>query len=153
MNDFFEENKKKIITIGIIVAITIVIAVGNLVMNKSTIKSNSKKALEELGKIYYEELYYPYLKKTYSDEYKNMLTDYSDKGIKVTLSTLLTSVENSSIEPFYNSKKNTSCDLTLTYITIFPKASYDVKNYTIETTLKCDIGVASESDSTNESGE
>lgn len=152
MSEFIEDNKKKIVVIAIIVLGTIIIGIVNMVMNGSSTKQSPKTSLEELGKAYYEEIYYPKLKNEYPNNYKTILGNYSKTGKKVTLLQLLTTIENANDEAFYNNKKNTSCDLTLTYINIYPMESFDSDDYKIETFLHCDIK-GEVLDATNEDGE
>lgn len=135
MNDFYEENKKKIITIGIIVAITIVIAIINMLFNFSNKKLNTDSALKELGKAYYEELYYPYMEKEYADNYKTILGNYSEKGIKVTLRELVRSIENSDANFFYT--KGNYCNFLSTYVIIYPESNFKKEDYKLKTNVSC----------------
>lgn len=153
MNEFIEDNKKKIVIIAIIILATIAIGIVNMFMNGKSAKVTPESALKELGAAYYEEIYYPYLMKNYPKNNQILLERYSKDGKKVTLLTLLTSVENANASAFSDEKNDKSCDMTLTYIKIIPKAPYGEKDYTIETTLRCDIEISSEGHTTNESGE
>ncbi len=147
MNDLWEENKKGIITIGIILLLAIIFGVLTLLMNNgsktSEKKLSSEKALNELGTMYYEKVYYPYIEKEYSEGYIKFLNNKSSVGIKVTLRQIQSSIKNVNTENFIDYKNKTICDYDLTYIIIRPNSPYGKKDYTIETKLDCDVKYSS----------
>lgn len=137
MNEMWEENKKTIITIGIILGLTIIIGIVNIFMNGGTKKITPDKALKEIGAIYYEELFYPELKETYGDGYKERLRDYSSDGIKVTLEKLANSIPNINAEVFFNINNGVLCNTNETYVIIYPDGSYEQDDYTLKVKLDC----------------
>ena len=152
MNEFFEENKKMIVTVGVVIAFAIVFAVVNIFIGNDNKKMKPEDALKELGTIYYEELYYPQLKSARSDDYTTILTNYSKDGLKVTLASLVAVIDNLDIDNFINEKDNTSCDFYETYIVIYPNGNLTEKDYTIEVNTKCDVGFSTEEENVNEGG-
>lgn len=153
MNEFWEENKNKIIVIGVIVALVIVFTVINSLNGKTVKKDSPEKGAKDLAKVYYEELFYPYIKENYTRNYNDIIMSYEESGIKVTLLKMITSIKNANVSVFSDEKNNTSCDLTLSYVIIRPMSPYEFDDYSIETNLKCDIGVANETDDDDEDGE
>ena len=103
MKNFFEENKKMIIIAGVLLALYIVFGIVNLLTSNSG-KANPSMVLKELGKIYYEELAYPYIMASDEKIAKEIIDDYKKEGIKVSLDRLLDSIKDSKKEVFYNMK-------------------------------------------------
>lgn len=125
MNEMWENNKKKIIIAGSLLLIAIVFSVFTSLMNKNRI--NPEKALEELGTLYYEELYYPYLSENHKDVYVNVLEIKGKEGIKVSLLDLLVKIENASLSIFING--DTTYDLNNSYVIFYPKNPYEIEDY------------------------
>jgi hypothetical protein len=134
MNDFIEENKKMIVLALILVAACILFGIINLFMGGSNSgKTTPEKALKDLGKIYYEELLYPSIMEN-EDIYKEMIDDYKEEGIKVTLDKIMQTISNMNIDVFFNDE--ISCGRYSTYIIIYP-TGYNKKDYKIETHISC----------------
>lgn len=133
MSDFIEENRKMIILAIVLLALTIVFGIVNSIMNRQA-KNDPKAALEELARIYYEELAYPYIMESEENVAKAILEDYKEEGLKVTLGKILDSIENAKTSIFYNDK--VSCDSESTYVIIYP-TGYNKKDYKLETNISC----------------
>ena len=91
MNEFIEENKKMLILAVVLIGLCILFGIINMFMGTSNSKVTPEKALKELGSIYYEELLYPSIKEN-EYIYKNMIDDYKETGIQVSLVKLLDSI-------------------------------------------------------------
>lgn len=136
MNDFIEENKKKIVCIIILISLCVLFGIINLIRRNSTKSSSLERSLEDLGSIYYEELLYPYILEDSEDIYKELLDDYKEEGFKVTLEDLFNSIENANKDNFFDSKNNINCDIRDTYILIYP-TGYSKEDYRIEMHTDC----------------
>lgn len=137
MNDFIEENKKTIVVIAILVVLTIIFSVASMIINNGNKKMKPEDAIEELGRIYYEEVYYPQLKENYPEIYKDYLSQQTE-GIKVILRDLFKSISDSSYEPYSNKEGELICDFFDSYVTITPVSPYDKDSYNIDPVVDCD---------------
>ena len=132
MNEFIEENKKMIILAVVLIGISILFGIINLFMSGT--KSNKpEKVLKDLASIYYEDLLYPRIMED-SELSKEIIDDYKEMGIKVTLAKLLDSIENAKKDVFDNNK--TYCRIYDTHVIIYP-TGYEKDEYKIETYLSC----------------
>lgn len=136
MNEFIEENKKRLVIFGIIVAVSIVLGIINMISQKGN--SSANKAREErlldLGKKYYEQIIYPI--------YKNDLEDYKETGFKIALVDIRGKLDEKKgyiYEVFSDNK--TTCDLGKTYITIYPTKPYDEKSIDYKINLSCNVKI------------
>lgn len=138
MNDFFEENKKKIITIGIIILVTIIIGIVNMLMgysgNNKQIDKARKQRFEEFGTLYYSQFLYPI--------YKENIKKYKDVGFKVKLYDIAITLDKEiyNIYDIFSDGKKT-CDLFNSYLIIYPIESYSENSIKFESNLKCDVEV------------
>lgn len=133
--DEVRENKKSIIVIIVLIVLLICMSIFNLLFNNKSEKFNVDKALEELGKVYYEQEYYPKVKSFYNKYANDRLKDDEIKGIKLTLRNIINIFEEVSAEKFY--KKGSYCDFVQTYVLINPKYPYGKKDYNIKVSSSC----------------
>ena len=127
----FENIDKKKILIGVIALILFFIAVS--LLNGFIRNHNNKKALEQalvsLGEKVYQEGYYDNLKKEPKEN--------EQEGIKITLNDMFKIVDLNSGDYFYNRKTNQACNINNSYVKIYPKSPYGVKDYELEFKLDC----------------
>ena len=143
-------NKKAKTIGGIILGVILVIIAGILVYSlcfsdsakeKKQIKMLTKE-MEDMGKDFYEDYFYPQLEKQENDteKLKEILKRYESVGIKVSLDTLgryNSKVNQERIEKFVNHKSKEACDNAETYVSIFPKEEYGKKDYTLDIKITC----------------
>ena len=109
-------------------------------MNKN--QSNEKKldtSLVEMGREFYEDFYYEQVG-TSSDERTNLLSKFTDIGIKVDLDNLgryKNGEFKEKISEFKNTKTDEKCNKTNTKVIIYPKSPYGKTDYTIKAELDC----------------
>ena len=137
MNDFYEENKKTIIIIGILVVLTIIFSIASLFIGKGNKTIKPEDAMKELGSVYYEEIFYPQLKEEYPELYIEVLNKKGSEGIKMTLSDLMFSLKNVNGDAFIDEKNETFCDAYDTYVVIYPTGNYDLEDYRLDVKVSC----------------
>lgn len=99
--------------------------------------------MKELGKVYYEEVYYSSFNK--EDERNEFLAKYTTLGIKTDLSNLVRSVASKNDLPsseeilakFVNKKTGKECNRTNTKVFFYPTKPYGVKDYKIDVKVDC----------------
>lgn len=129
-----DENKKTIIPILVIILTTILISICNLFFQNKNRGTDVKSALEDLAESYYNQ-YYSEIISQHGDFYKEKLQQDEKKGIKLTLRTLINTFDNVNAENFI--KNGSNCNFIETYIVIYPKTPYSVKDYRLETNIEC----------------
>lgn len=133
-------NEKVVIAIAAIVVICLGAATVLFFMNKN--QSNEKKldaSLVEMGREFYEDFYYEQVG-TSSDERTNLLSKFTDIGIKVDLDNLgryKNGEFKEKISEFKNTKTDEKCNKTNTKVIIYPKSPYGKTDYTIKAELDC----------------
>lgn len=140
------KDKKKLAMIigGIIIIIMIVIAIVLLsgkVEAKST-EDRLKENLEELGREFYEDLYYPNTKNGDEEKRAEFLEGFKDQGLKFDIDNLSryeykTEETQGKLETFKNDKTGEECDKHQSKAIIYPTAPYGLKDYRIEIILVC----------------
>lgn len=133
MGEFYSENRKKLITIGIIVLVTIVFSIFNrVIVRKGNNDALRKKNLKELGERYYTKILYPV--------YKDSLEKHADIGFRVTLYDISSKLDDDT-DNIYDlfSDDKTTCDLLDTYLIIYPVYPYGKEDIEYKTTLSCNI--------------
>ncbi len=134
-------NKKFVILISVILLLLVAIIVC-LVVFSSSKKSNEKSlntSLTEMGRDFYENFYYEQVGSS-ADERTNLLSKFTDIGIKVDLENLERYKDGefkSKISEFVNNKTDEKCNKTNTKAIIYPKSPYGKTDYTIEVVLEC----------------
>lgn len=139
-----EVKTKTLITYGgaILVFIIAIVAIVLLVNNRGGKNSQESKfisRIEEMGKAFYEDFYYPY---TGNDDTARAqaVKEFETLGIKVSLANLSrynTEDSKSVLDEFVNSKTNKACDKDNTRAIIYPTSPYGKKDYKIEVQLDC----------------
>ena len=97
------------------------------------------KKLEELGKDFYENLYYEKVGTT-EEERKNFVAKFETLGIKINLDNLSrydTENKETILSEFVNHNTGEACDKEETKVIIKPQTPYEKESYTIETVLVC----------------
>lgn len=136
-------NIKKVF-IGLI-AITLVVLVGFIVLNKTSLLQNNENKLsnriEEVGSDFYENFYYDQISANKTEEeVKEFLERFEEVGIKVDLDNLSRFNEekySNLNEEFKNKKDDIECDIRNTKAIIYPKSPYSKEDYTISHELDC----------------
>lgn len=128
--DFENIDKKKII-IGAVILVLFFVLIS--LLNSFIRNHNDKKALEQaivaLGEKVYQDGYYGNLKKEPKE--------YEKEGIKITLNDMFKIVDLNSGDYFYNRKTNKACNINNSYVKIYPKSPYGVKDYELDFVLDC----------------
>lgn len=127
--DNLKENKKKvfifiILFIGLLI---LIVFIGNI-SNNYFDKKRLEKSLSLMGEKAYKEFYYDYIK----DDIKN----YKD-GLTITLNDMFNLTKLNSSDYFYNRKTKQACDISNTYVIIYPKDPYQNTDYDLEYYLAC----------------
>lgn len=144
MARFVKEHKWLVITslIAIVIIVVSLVITMNLKMKNEEIKETNEqeltKALEDLGRKFYEEFYYINSGKDNKARIAFM-KKFSTTGIKTNLDNLTKIVddETEKVSQFKNNETNEECNKDETLIKIIPKEPYGVKDYEIEVTLVC----------------
>ena len=92
-----------------------------------------------MGREFYEDFYYEQVG-TSSDERTNLLSKFTDIGIKVDLDNLgryKNGEFKEKISEFKNTKTDEKCNKTNTKVIIYPKSPYGKTDYTIKAELDC----------------
>lgn len=141
--DVKETNKDNKKLIGFIIAGVIVVAiiiVGVLFfLNKKDNQKELETSLTEMGREFYEDFYYEQVGSS-ADERTNLLSKFTDIGIKVDLDNLgryKNGEFKEKISEFKNNKTDEKCNKTNTKVVIYPKSPYGKTDYTIKTELEC----------------
>ena len=131
------ENKGKLIFLAVCIILSIIIGMftrsnqNNKVMKKEELETATK----EFAKQYYEKAFYPYLVNEVKD-YELYLENMSDKGIEISLTRLVSAVEDINLNIYNNDKY--SCSFVGTTITFYPKEEYQVSDYDVKVNLSCE---------------
>lgn len=139
-----EKQTSKKLNKKVVIAIAAIVVIGTATvlffMNKN--QSNEKKldtSLVEMGREFYEDFYYEQVG-TSSDERTNLLSKFTDIGIKVDLDNLgryKNGEFKEKISEFKNAKTDEKCNKTNTKVIIYPKSPYGKTDYTIKAELDC----------------
>ena len=130
---------KKLVIIGIALIIVIIISlcVFLSIKNKTRNTLNSyNNTMKELGKIFYEDLFYNVM---YTSNGKDYFEIYKDTGLEVDLNTLeMTNAKSRELaKKLVNISTKESCDKTKTKVIITTKDPYEKTDYNIEVKLDC----------------
>ena len=140
--DFKKYLTTKNICIAIASLVVVILAI-ILIVNCTNQEKKLEKYMEELGKVYYEEIYQP----SFSSDAKKeeLLSKFTVTGINTDLENLVRAVSSRNDLPtdeeilakFVNKKTGKSCDKTSTRIYFYPTEPYGAKDYTIKVKLDC----------------
>lgn len=115
------KKKKIVVFITIIVLLVIILTVTSCVISKRNEDNKNKKSISKIVNKFYEDSYYNAIP-------KELLKDFKDKGIKLSLKELFEFEELSTKEyKIYNLNKS--------WIIIYPKSPYEKKDYDIKIKL------------------
>lgn len=114
-------NKKKIIILVSVILLVISIVIGIVVINNKRKDNMAKERITAIVKNFYENTYY-------LTSNKELLKDFTNKGINISLEELIEFEEKD-----FNEYKE--YDTSKSNITIYPIKPYDKKDYTIEIKL------------------
>ncbi len=135
------KNKKILIPIVVIILILIIIAVFFLLKPKEeNYEEKLKGYMEEMGREFYEELYYPKIENGDDSKRKEMLREYEEVGFKITLESLTryeTEQNKDKVGAFINPDTKKECDKKSSIVTINPKSPFGSKDYEISVVLVC----------------
>ena len=132
-------NNKKVMVIvlgGIFVFIIAMVSFCFLIPSQ---EKTLKNYLEEMGKEFYEELYYDQVGNT-ENEKKEFLSKFHELGIKVSLDSLSrfhTEQNQNKLDAFVNQKTNQECDRENSKVIIYPNEPYGKGDYNVEIQLVC----------------
>ena len=139
-------SKKQIaFLIGLIVSCLAII--GIIVYKLNNRENENQKLtliLENLGKDYYENSYYPHVKAKYGEKIDEFLGKYVKTGIKIDLENLakyrsdVLNVEEE-VAKFKTNQNNKECDKAKTLFVIYPSLPYGQNDYTYLAILSCDF--------------
>lgn len=133
--DEIRENKKSFIIVLVLIFALIVISVLNFFFKDNNQSLDIEGAVEEFGRIYYEETYYPEVHSLFGNNANDRLQKLEIDGIKLTLRNIVNIFEEVDAKNFY--KKGSYCDFTQTYALIHPKYPYSKKDYDIKVVTSC----------------
>ena len=133
---------KKNICIGV-AAIAVVAIVVVLVIVLNNPQKKLEKYMKQLGKVYYEDVYYSSFSK--DDERSEFLAKYTTLGIKTDLSNLVRAVASKNGLPtseeilakFVNKKTGKECNRSTTKVFFYPEEPFGKTNYRIEVQVEC----------------
>jgi cytochrome oxidase assembly protein ShyY1 len=133
---------KKNICIGV-AAIAVVAIVVVLVIVLNNPQKKLEKYMKQLGKVYYEDVYYSSFEK--DNERSEFLAKYTTLGIKTDLSNLVRAVASKNGLPtseeilakFVNKKTGKECNRSTTKVFFYPEEPYGKNNYRIEVQVEC----------------
>ena len=131
-------NKKVIILISSVVVVLIICLI--IILPKGPSEKDLTKNMEKLGSFFYEQFYYPHQEETQQKNGVSMndfLAPYSTTGFKVDLENIakVSGVDKKLVNSMKNCKKE--CNKKNTFVTIYPKEPYGVKDYEIKVNLDC----------------
>ena len=126
------KNKSSVKIITLIASLFIIFMMCFLISNGLSKKDKLNKKLNILG----DRFYANYYSKLTTSKNIDMLSQYKDIGITVSLYNLKKYTANN--ESIIKLFKNNRCDDYKTKITIYPTSPYDKKDYKIKTELSCE---------------
>lgn len=142
--EIFKDKKRlAIIGGGIVLLIVIIVIVVFLLGGKSKSHEEQLKAnLEELGRAFYEELYYPNTKNGDEEERAKFLAGFEQIGLKFNIDNLARYEYKSEdlqekLNSFTNDKTNEECDKKESKLIVYPTSPYGIKDYRVEVVLEC----------------
>lgn len=121
-------NKKTLIISCIIFLVILIVCLVCFVFNDTRKRKNY---MEDLAKIFYEELYYPQVGST-DKERIDYVDNYTNIGFNMTLKGLLNYTQDKKIKNSFD-----DCDLDNSKVKIFPKKPFGKSDYKLIITLKC----------------
>ena len=133
---------KKNIIVGVAVVAVVAIAVV-LVLVLNNPQKKLEKYMKQLGKVYYEEVYYSSFNK--ENERSEFLAKYTTLGIKTDLSNLVRAVASKDGLPnseeilakFVNKKTGKECNRSTTKVFFYPEEPFGKTDYRIEVQVDC----------------
>lgn len=134
IREFYEANKGALKLALLMIIITIVIIVVTSFMNNIGKVSKTGDVLEKMGVDYYENYLFPSIMEN-TETSATVLAQYAAEGIKITARDIVSMYKDIDPEVFY--KKGNYCDFLNTYVIIYPKSPYTVKDYTLKTNVSC----------------
>ena len=127
-----ENDKSKIKTAIIILAVSIILLLVNKIMSyEGGNKGKLEKQMYYIGAVYYEEGLY----ELYKDD-QSTLKDYENNGYTISLGAAMEDIKHET-DVFKNHKTKNECDMDNSTIEIRPKSPYGKKDYEIKTNLVC----------------
>ena len=124
------KDKKNLMVLVGIVALAIVIVVSIVIFGKISNESKKENEMKNLGKAFYEEVYYKQLVES-DIEVKDFLSRFKENGIKFDLKTLVGYKDD-------NKELFDKCNLDDSKVTIYPSDPYKQDSYKMELTLSCE---------------
>lgn len=147
--NFFQnimKDKKKLAIFGGSIILVILIIIGIFfITGKVGAKSTEKQLkanLEELGREFYEDLYYPNTKNGDADARAKFLEGFKDQGLKFNIDNLSRyeykeEATQEKLNTFKNDETGEECDKKASRIIIYPTEPYGLKDYRVEIELVC----------------
>jgi hypothetical protein len=127
-----ENDKSKIKTAIIILAVSIILLLVNKIMSyEGGNKGKLEKQMYYIGAVYYEEGLY----ELYKDD-QSTLKEYENNGYTISLGAAMEDIKHET-DVFKNHKTKNECDMDNSTIEIRPKSPYGKKDYEIKTNLVC----------------
>lgn len=127
-----ENDKSKIKTAIIILAVSIILLLVNKIMSyEGGNKGKLEKQMYYIGAVYYEEGLY----ELYKDD-QSTLKEYENNGYTISLGAAMEDIKHET-DVFKNHKTKNECDMDNSTIEIIPKSPYGKKDYEIKTNLVC----------------
>lgn len=138
----FFTNKTTLIICCVVAAVLIVLLI--VLLASGGQEKKLEKELKELGKVYYEEVYYG----SWGDDVDGrteLLEKFVTLGIKSDLSNLVRAVagknglasEEEILADFVNSKTGKQCNRTNTKVTFYPSEPFEKTDYKMEVQIDC----------------
>lgn len=130
-----EDNKKNLKLAIIFFGIALALFIVNKIVNyEGGPKKQLENLMEHVGKTYYEQVFYH----DFNDKDNDyaILKSFEKDGITIDLDTAMYNIGYET-DKFVNHKTNQQCDLKNSYIYIYPKSPYGMKDYKIDVNLSC----------------
>lgn len=133
------------IIMGVVIAIVLVLAIIiPIVKNSNNQEKQLEKYMKELGKVYYEDIYFEAWGED-SEGRTKLLSSHTSTGINTDLSNLARTVSGKNgfpstdeiLEKFVNKKTGKSCSKTATKVYFYPTEPFGKTNYKMEVKLDC----------------
>ena len=131
-----KENKKTLIIAFVLILILFAVSIFDLFGGNNEEDIDMKGIMKSFAQIYYEEHYYPEIKKTFGDQYAERLDVDSESGIKMTLREIVGVFDEVDSTQFY--QEGNYCDYVDTYAIIYPEEPYKIDDYKIEVQVSCE---------------
>lgn len=138
--DKMKENKKRTAIIGVAAFVILALGVISVTFAFNNQEAILKDYLKDMGKEFYENLYYDQVEQKNETKKKEFLAKFSEIGIKISLDSLSrynADKNKEKLDAFVNKKTNEHCDTENTKVIIYPQEPYGKSDYRMDVNLVC----------------